>query len=200
MRFAYAVAAVLAASAPLGLLFFGCGGGNGNHSSAACNTGGADGGTCVPGTTPPYTSCIDLTTPTISFAGDIAPVFVNSCAAAGASCHGDPTLDEKTTGQVFLGYPDGGDFDAAMILSRLVGQTSPENPMMDIIHASDPDASYMMHKLDDDQCLFATTCNATGNTLFRLCGLGMPYGTNMVLDEPTRDKIRRWIAQGAQNN
>lgn len=87
-----------------------------------------------------------------------------------------------------------------MILSRLVGKKSPENPSMDIINAGSPDESYMMHKLDDDQCRFSTACNATTTTIFLGCGLGMPYGTNMVLDEPTRDNIRRWIAQGAQNN
>jgi hypothetical protein len=202
MRFAYATAAVLAACVPLGLLFLGCGSG-GQSSGAACKTGGgADGGTCVPGTTAPYTSCADLTTPPVSFATDVAPVFLNSCAAAGSSCHGDPTLDEKTTGQVFLGYPPDAGMTAtpAMILAGIVGQASPEDTTMDIVQAGDPGASYLMHKLDDDQCQFAVTCNATHNLVFSLCGLGMPYGTNMVLPEETRDTIRRWIAQGAQNN
>ena len=67
--------------------------------------------------------------------------------------------------------------------------------------ASDPGGSYMMHKLDQDQCLFAATCNATGNPRFVSCGNGMPFlSCPSILDEPSRDKIRRWIAQGANNN
>jgi hypothetical protein len=70
---------------------------------------------------------------------------------------------------------------------------------MNIIAAGDPDASYMMHKLDDDQCQFATTCDATGNKIFKLCGSSMPQ-LAPLLDENTRDAFRRWIAQGAKNN
>ena len=193
-RFALAMAAIFSVFAPLGLLFLGCG--SGSHSD--CNTGGADGGLCT-SSTQPYTSCIDLTTPPVSFSQDIKPIFLGSCAARGASCHGSPTTNFQTTGQEFLGYPDGGDYDAAMVLSAIVGKTSPENTTMDVINPGDPDASYMMHKLDDDQCQFAAICNATKNSVFKECGYGMPFGQG-ILPQSTRDTIRRWIAQGAQNN
>jgi hypothetical protein len=80
-----------------------------------------------------------------------------------------------------------------------VGKKAAEDPNMDIIAAGDPEHSYLMHKLDYDECQYATTCNATRNQLFVNCGLGMPYSSG-TLDNPTRDTIRRWIAQGAKNN
>jgi hypothetical protein len=193
--------AIVAVTAPVAALFLACGGGD---KSASCtNSGGADGGVCTPGVTPAYTSCADLTTPPVSFATDIQPIFVGGCTVGGSAgtCHGDPTLDETTTGQVFLGYPEdaGMTADPAMIIAALVNQKSPENPQMNIVTPSDPANSYMMHKLDDDQCQFASTCNATGNAKFALCGTGMPQ-LAPILDPDTRDTVRRWIAQGAQNN
>ncbi|HEY8039845.1 MAG TPA: hypothetical protein VIF15_08640, partial [Polyangiaceae bacterium] len=46
---------------------------------------GNDGGVeaCVP-----YVSTVDVTTPTVTFKKDVAPVFQMSCAIAGATCHG----------------------------------------------------------------------------------------------------------------
>jgi hypothetical protein len=180
-------------------LLLACGG----DKNGSCSAGGADGGACLPGVTPAYTSCADLTTPTVSYARDIAPIFVGSCTVGGSAgtCHGDPTLVEATTGQLFLGYPEdaGTSADAATILATLVNQKSPENPEMNIVTPTDPEHSYMMHKLDDDQCQFASTCDATENSKFKLCGTGMPQ-LAAILDPGTRDTIRRWIAQGAQNN
>ena len=62
----------------------------------------------------------------------------------------------------------------------------------------DPANSFMMHKLDGDQCTMATDC-ATGMTMYTDCGQQMPY-SSPALDDATRDTIRRWISQGAQNN
>ena len=173
--------------------------------AGGCDTGGANGGTCVAsgaGQTTAYQSCADLTTPTVSFAKDVQPVFNQSCAISGSTCHGDQSLqkNEGSTGQVWLGLPvDAGAPDSAQVLMGIVGVKSPENPKMDIVAAGDPANSYMMHKLDYDECLYAATCNATRNQLFVNCGLGMPYSSG-TLDADTRDTIRRWIAQGAKNN
>ena len=101
-------------------------------------------------------------------------------------------------GQIFLGIPDGG-VDAAQVLAAIVGQASPEDPSLDIIKGGDPGGSYLMHKLDDDQCQFAKECNATNNMVFANCGYGMPY-ESPILDPAFRDSVRRWIAQGAKNN
>jgi hypothetical protein len=70
---------------------------------------------------------------------------------------------------------------------------------MDEVAAGDPEHSWLMHKLDGDECLFSATCNATGNAIFANCGVQQPYNS-APLDAATRDAIRRWIAQGARDN
>jgi hypothetical protein len=203
------IMALLLATATATLLA--CSSGSSGGSSGGCDNGGANGGTCCAsgdstcGTpTPAYTSCANLTTPTVSFAKDIQPIFNQSCAIAGSTCHGDPNLQkmESTTGQVWLGLPvDAGAPDSAAIIMGLVGVKSPENPQMDLVAAGDPKNSYLMHKLDYDECLYASICNKelTVNPLFKACGLGMPNSSG-ILELTTRDTIRRWIAQGAKNN
>ena len=178
---------------------------SGSGSGGSCDTGGADGGMCVaPGmanATPPFVPCLTgsaLQSPSVSFATDIQPIFNQSCAISGATCHGSMSTDPKTTGQIYLGSPDGG-VTPQQVLMGIVGVSSPENGQMDIIKAGDPTNSYLMHKLDGDQCQFASTCNATKNPLFANCGIQMPFNSG-VLDQDTRDKIRRWIAQGAKQN
>ena len=215
MRLSIAMVALAATALPTSFLYFGCSSSSANDGGApsgspdgstseddasACKTGGgADGGRCLPGTTPAYTSCETLPGAPVSFATDIQPIFTTSCAAGGSSCHGDPTLDEMATGQVFLGYAEGGVPDAGQVIDGLVGQKSPENTNMDIVAKGDPANSYMMHKLDQDECQYSSTCNATHNANFSFCGLPMPYQAG-ILDQGTRDTIRRWIAQGAPNN
>lgn len=176
-----------------------------SSSGGACDTGGADGGTCNAPTTssptPPYVSCLTgsaLQSPSVSFAADIQPIFNQSCAISGATCHGSPTTDAKSTGQIYLGSVDGG-VAASDILPKIVGQNSPENPQMETIKAGDPSNSYLMHKLDGDQCQYAAACKTTQNPLFANCGIQMPFNSG-VLDQDSRDKIRRWIAQGAKAN
>jgi len=141
-------------------------------------------------------SCADLTTPTVSFQKDILPIFQPGCAIAGSTCHGTP--DVWTTQQrPYLGSFDGGT-DAQAVVQGLVGVASPENPKVMMVKAGDPANSFMMHKLDGDQCTMATDC-ATGMTMYTDCGQQMPY-SSPALDDATRDTIRRWISQGAQNN
>jgi hypothetical protein len=174
--------------------------------AGACSSGGggatSDGGTSDGPTSTTdagdagcqaYTSDADLTTPTVSFAGEILPVFQQSCGIAGSTCHGSPTV----VGRPFLDYPDGG-ADAAAVLSGIVGQPSTENPQMDNVKAGDPANSFLMHKLDGDQCTLASAC-AKGNSPYPDCGQSMPF-SSPLLDPSQRDTIRRWIAQGANNN
>jgi hypothetical protein len=131
----------------------------------------------------------------VSFAGDILPIVQPSCTIAGATCHG-ATMSEQQG--LYLGSYDGGT-DASLVLQGIVGVTSIEDPQMPIIKAGDPSNSYLMHKLDGDQCLQAAECNAVPNNQYPNCGYQMPY-TSPPLDVSTRDTIRRWIAQGAKNN
>jgi len=172
----------------------------------SCDTGGADGGTCNPPTspnpTPAYTSCANLTSPTVSFAKDVMPTFNLSCGVSNA-CHqppANPAVASLVLGCNGMGCPDGG-VPAATVIQNIVGKSALENPGMDIVKAGDPANSYLMHKIDGDQCQYATACQATHNPIFSEppCGTQMPYNSG-VIDTATRDNIRRWIAQGAQNN
>lgn len=142
-----------------------------------------------------YRSCADLSSPSISFASVILPLFEMSCGAGGAACHGTPNAP-KSSGQVYLG---GAAASPQQVLASIVGQASAENPQMDEVTAGDPGQSWLMHKLDGDQCMFDTACNATGNSAFANCGFQQPYN-GTPLDAATRDTIRRWIAQGALDN
>jgi hypothetical protein len=54
----------------------------------------------------------------------------------------------------------------------------------------DPSNSYLMHKLDADQCQFAAQCVAGD------CLKPMPYDVGSLTTDK-RDLVRRWIAQGA---
>ncbi|HEY3816609.1 MAG TPA: hypothetical protein VGL81_05535 [Polyangiaceae bacterium] len=158
----------------------------------ACGTGGNDGGTCL-GT---YVSCADLTTPTVSFAMDIVPIFQPSCAIAGSTCHGTPDV-ATTQARPYLGNFDGGT-DASEVVQGLVSVLSNEDPTMNTVAPGDPVNSFLMHKLDGDQCTLANAC-ASSKTQYTDCGQQMPY-SSPPLDEATRDIVRRWIAQGAKNN
>ncbi len=196
------VLASLAAAAPLAI-FVACSSSSssgGTNNNGTCDVGGADGGMCTPGSTPAYTSCVtDLSTPTVSFAQDVKPIFNSSCSiSTPGTCHAMQPAGNTTPYLVFLGAPDGG-ADPATVLAGIVGKPAAENPDMNIITAGDPEHSYLMHKLDYDECLFATQCDATKNPIFTECGVGMPYQSG-ILDPGTRDNIRRWIAQGAKNN
>jgi hypothetical protein len=183
------------------VIFIACSSSSSGGSGPECNTGGADGGTCTQGSTEPFVSCLssgDLQTPTISYAQTIQPIFNTSCAIGGAECHG--AVNNSVKLQIYLGlFGDAGAPDASQVLSGIVGVTSLEDPKLDLVKASDPANSYLMHKLDDDQCQFASDCPAMEPEMGAQCGVGMPYSSG-VLDVPTRDEIRKWIAQGAKNN
>lgn len=66
---------------------------------------------------------------------------------------------------------------------------------MGIVATSDPDHSFLMHKLDHTLECSLLQCAATQN-----CGNPEPFGSSEPLPANTRDSIRRWIAQGAKNN
>ncbi len=136
-----------------------------------------------------------LTTPTVSFAADIVPVFQFSCAFTGSTCHGAPGVGPM--GRPFLAYADGGT-DAAAVRQSLVGVASAEDPKMNLVTAGNLDESFLWQKVDNTMCKFAAEC-AAGGSAYPNCGQSMPFG-NQALDPPTLTKIARWIAQGAPNN
>jgi hypothetical protein len=135
----------------------------------------------------------NLTTPVVSFVNDVAPLLRQSCSTAGSVCHGDPTV--TTQGRPFLGLPDAG-ASAEPIPAGIVGVTSVEDPAMKLVASGDPLSSYLMHKIDGDQCVLAPAC-AKGQSAYPTCGMQMPYSSE-PLDLASRDTIRRWIAQGAR--
>jgi len=123
--------------------------------------------------------------------------FNASCGIGGQQCHGDPNV-AKHTAQPYLGQSPGTP-NVAQILAGIVGQPAEEDTQVNLVTAGDPAKSYLMHKVDGDACLFATACNATGNPLFKNCGIQMPFNAGS-LSQDKRDTIRRWIAQGAKND
>jgi hypothetical protein len=147
---------------------------------AACGTPPpvweVDAGACAAYVAPPMN---ELMSPAVSFKADVMPVFGASCASA--SCHG---LTDSPQGGLYLGS------SANMVHAALVGTPSAQLPAMPFVAAGDPANSYLMHKLDADQCLFETSC--VGHD----CQRTMPYDTGALAVEK-RDVVRRWIAQGA---
>lgn len=141
---------------------------------AACN--GNDGGkTCAP-----FTSKADLTTPQVSFRNDVMPILNQSCTFS--SCHG--------AGSGTMTLRQG---DAAGMRSQIVDVPSSTLPAMKRVAPGDPGHSFLMHKIDGDVCTLKDQC------VQQTCGDTMPQSSDM-LDEATRDVIRRWIAQGAKDN
>jgi hypothetical protein len=162
---------------------------------AACSSSGG----AAP-QTPPSDACVpfvpdaDLTLP-VQFATNIAPVFQTSCAMAGGGigCH------SAGNASPFLGSSDGG-ADAATILASIVGIEAGEDPEMDYIAPNQPEQSYLMHKMDGDQCTLAAQCALSIYQESPACGSSMPFLSNHLLPVSTRDQVRAWISQGAQNN
>jgi hypothetical protein len=143
---------------------------------AACGSDDATGsrsdavGTCTLHTVPPGT---DLKAP-VSFEKDVAPIFGRSCNFA--ACHGGRAQPLVLA--------------AGTAHGALVGKPSKELPSMPYVTPGDPEKSFLMRKLDGDQCALDAEC--VGGS----CKEMMPK-SGEKLPENERDAIRRWIAQGA---
>lgn len=135
-----------------------------------------DAGACEPYVVP---SGMNLMAPAVTFSANVLPVLAHSCTSA--SCHGGASPQ----GALDLGQ-------AANTYTNLVGPLARELSTMPFVMPGHPDESYLMHKLDADQCTLASQC-VSGD-----CKQSMPL--NNPLDASSRDTIRRWIVQGAQNN
>lgn len=128
----------------------------------------------------------NLLAPTVSFANDVMPIMKASCGLS-SSCHGSPTGS-----RIFLGS-NATLTDPAKVRAAIVGVPSTDLPTMPFITASDPGKSFLLHKMDGDQCTFQSQC------VSKDCGESMPQGSD-VLEVAKRDVVRRWIAQGAVDN
>ena len=148
-----------------------------------CN-GSCDGGQkCATYVVPAGT---DLMSPAVTFKNDVLPIFVQSCAFT--TCHG---LMTGANNGVYLGEKTG-TTTTATVIGGLVKPTLVLAPMP-FVTAGNPGQSFLMHKIDGDQCTFDMKCT-NGS-----CGVSMPQG-DPLLPVAKRDAVRRWIAQGAKDN
>ncbi len=166
--------------------------------TAGCDDDGGDtggGSACAKETD--EQGCFDYTCvtegPQRSFANDVLPIFENSCSLA-ASCHGDPSSPDQASGyRPYLGEVDqvATPSDIPLILSLIVDQDS-HAANMKIVAPGSPETSFLMHKMDGDLSCASISCTPN-------CGTPMPQGGD-VLPRASRDVVRDWIKQGAQNN
>jgi hypothetical protein len=158
-------------------------------AAAACGTPPPswtpDAGACMAYVVPTGT---DLMTPSVSFKTDVMKVFNNNCGTS--LCHGSTS---EPTGGLFLGASTAMGSDSVMAFDALVGKPSNELTAMPLVTPSNPNESYLMHKLDGDQCQYTSMCSNDN------CQNTMPSGVTVVLPVSERDTVRRWIAQGATN-
>jgi len=117
----------------------------------------------------------DLMTPKVSFQADVVPVLAQGCAFS--SCHG-------------ASHPPVIGKDPAKWHAVILSAESTILPTMPLVTPGDPAKSFLMHKLDGDQCLFDSACK-DGD-----CRSRMPLA-NPPLPGPVCDVVRRWIVQGA---
>ncbi|MEZ4257846.1 MAG: hypothetical protein R3B36_02180 [Polyangiaceae bacterium] len=123
----------------------------------------------------------DLTQPATQLRRDVLPILNRSCAFS--SCHG--SASGRNQG-VFLGN------DAARVRLEMSAVTQ-HNKSATYVVPGDPSKSFLMHKIDGDQCTLDSACEKGS------CGDSMPLG-NPLLPVSDRDVIRRWIAQGAKDD
>jgi hypothetical protein len=153
-------------------------------------TGSGGGGASDPNC-PAYVvpTATDLKTPSISFKSQVMPIFNANCGAT--NCHGNGASSQ---GNLFLGSETAKGSDSSMVRKGLIGTAGVELALLPLVTPGDPTKSYLMHKLDGDQCLYNAQCaNMT-------CMAEMPSGLGHPLPVANRDTIRRWIAQGALDN
>lgn len=178
---------IVAAASATALSTSGCDGGGGGTGGGG--TGGGANAECFD-----YSS-FDGTTPAVSFKADVLPFFQQSCGVSTA-CHGD--INQPNENRPYLGpnmstTATQAEIDA--IFASIVGVTSFYEPSMNIVKPSDPENSFIMYKLDGTLECDKLTCAENKD-----CGTIMPQGVQEPVEQASRDKVRRWIAQGAQNN
>ncbi len=180
--------AVLSLVAVLGsLVVVGCSGDDSSGTSTSSTSGGSGDPNCFDYGT------FNGESPAVSFATDVIPILQTSCSLS-TSCH---QSEAGTGGRPYLGTAVGTAPTAEQIqkiFDQNVDVASQAEPGMSIVASGDPANSFMMHKVDGTFSCAVLECGPK-----KTCGLRMP-STGTELPSPQRDTIRRWIAQGAQNN
>ncbi len=171
-----------------------------------------------------YVSDADLKAPVVSFASDVLPLFSASCGLSqvchrsvspgatiarwgaplvylGCVANGNGACDDPNPGpdvyRALVGMPNGG---------PAAGPQAPvEILSMPFVTRGDPSKSFLMHKIDGDLCILQgclpnnTLDLAVQDVTSNGCGVVQPF-LFTPLDDTARDLVRRWIAQGAENN
>lgn len=134
----------------------------------------------------------DTMSPAVTFSGDVLPIFRQSCGLS-TSCH---QSESGPVAQPFLGpATSAGEATPAQIdkiFEVNVNVDAFAAPTMKIVKPGEPENSFLMHKMDGTLKCASVTCSAS-------CGVSMPQGSP-ILGQDQRDKVRRWIAQGAKKD
>jgi hypothetical protein len=111
-----------------------------------------------------------------TLAGEVQPILNQNCAISG--CHVGATPPPQ---------PQGMNLAQGLMYGNTVNVASTELPTMDRIEPSQPDMSYLIHKIQG-------THLGIGGT-----GQRMPLGGAPLTQEQI-DAIRTWVSAGAPNN
>ncbi len=152
--------------------------GNGEDSGSSSSGGssGSSGSSISPAPCVPYVSDAGLTSPTVSFADDVLPLFERQCGLS-SSCHYDPGQNTIDTLGIFLGCDITFDAGAGSVNNCAVSNPGPivyqdlvgtpdggpaltplEISDMPFVTPGDPSKSYIMHKIDGDTCTLTAGC------------------------------------------
>jgi hypothetical protein len=125
----------------------------------------------------------DAQNPKETFLTSVYPIFEESCSFT--TCHG--SVSGSSNG-VFLGRGN-----PKRVYDAIVDVRSSHLPTMSYVKPGEPRESFLMRKLDGSHCVLDAQCTE------KSCGESMPRNDG-IFDEDRRNKIRRWIAQGALND
>ncbi len=167
-----------------------------------------DGPTCEAQSCPFDYSSWSGDSPETKFEEHVLPILQRACNAS--VCHDQ----SKPKAGMFLGtcLPGKCPYDTPLtaddrttIIDKNLLVASKTLPDMQRVVPGDPEHSFIMYKIDGclDPKLFSTACDVQPGTVDEanppVCGDPMPRGSDYLCSDE-RDLLRRWIAQGAQNN
>ena len=119
----------------------------------------------------------------VAFEQHVLPIFQRSCGL-NALCHGLPT------NLPFLGSNPPLESDASAVWAAIVDRPAGAIPSRSFVEPGSPENSFLMRKMDGDQCIWDDECRGGS------CGAPMPEGS-ALLAPAERDVVRTWISRGA---